>query len=93
MHTCKTCGWWEEEPTGLGLCHHVSNNTNERVSQPRGWYCPFHTDYQRERDRMEIAKAAMGGLLANTEFRGGYHVHVEAAMMYADALLSALEEQ
>lgn len=92
MHTCKTCkhGHIKQHGYKTTVTCHLDVLAVEKLPED---FCSHHTANQRERDRLEIAKAAMGGLLANTEFRGGYHVHVEAAMMYADALLSALEEQ
>lgn len=48
---------------------------------------------QRERDRLEIAKAALAGLLADYERDGGTTGgYVNRAVEFADALLSELEK-
>lgn len=52
--------------------------------------CPEHTALHRQRDRLEIASAAMAGILSNPAV--DYSEPAEEAIKHADALLAELEK-
>ena len=81
MHTCETCGWFDDG------CHHTSGKRYSTIN-PNDT-CEHHTAFATQARRDMFAAAALEGLM--TDITLSKEEVISMAVEVADALIAALD--